>query len=173
MNIFLACGSLHEMEIAQTHAGAKATHKRKLIVRRSLGKGDSLLTCNALQKIKDKRRQEANNKLWKAKRAITLAENKAKNKLHTRGVQAHREEKAHLAYIKQQQPLGVEIPPLIWVPIQDPEKNPTPAEREALRANQSLYDAVTIAQQEWDASQSENPMDFTAIHIDQSILDDE
>src|SRR5438045_9407014 len=142
------------MEIAQAHAGAKATHKCKLIAWRSLGKGGSLLACDALQKIKDKRRQEADDKLQKAKRAITLAENKAKNKLHTRGVQAHREEKACLVYIKQQQPLGVEIPPLIWVPIRDPEKNPTHAEREPLRANQLLYDAVTIAQQECDSSQS-------------------
>ena len=55
-------------------------------------------------------------------------------------------------YIKQQQPLGIEIPPLIWVPIRDPEKGPTPAEKEALRANQSLYDAVVLAQQEWEAS---------------------
>jgi len=78
-----------------------------------------------------------------------------------------KEEKARLQYIKQhqQQALGVKINPLMWVPIRDLEKNPTPAEREALRANQSLYDAVTIVQQEWNASQSENPMDFTAIHI--------
>ena len=143
------------MEIAQAHASAKAMHKRKLIARKSLGKGGSILACDALQKIKDKRRQEANDKLQKARKAISLAENKAKHELHTR-VQARREEKARLAYIKQQQPLGIEIPPLMWVPIRDPEKNPTPAEREALHANQSLYDAVAIAQHEWNMSQSEN-----------------
>jgi hypothetical protein len=116
-NIFLARGSLHEMEVAQAYIGAKATHKRKLIARKSLGKGGSLLACDALQKIKDKQRQEAEDKLWKGKRAITLAENRAKNQLHIRGVQACKEEKARLAYIKQQQPLGVELPPSIWVPI--------------------------------------------------------
>jgi hypothetical protein len=172
-NTFLARGSLHEMEIAQARAGQIATHKRRLNARKSLGKGGSILARDALQKIKDKRRQEADDKLRKAKRATTLAENKAKTELHTRGVQARKEEKARLTYIRQQQPLGVEIPALIWVPIRDPEKNPTPAEREALRANQSLYDAVAVAQHEWEASQSENPTDFTSIPIDQSILDNE
>ena len=85
-NIFLTRGSLHEIEIAQAQAGAKATHKRKLIARRSLGKGGSLLARDTLQKIKDKRRQEADDKLRKVHRAITLAENKAKNELYTRGV---------------------------------------------------------------------------------------
>ena len=80
-NIFLARGSLHEMEIAQAHASAKAMHKRKLIARKSLGKGGSILACDALQKIKDKRRQEANDKLRKARKAISLAENKAKHEL--------------------------------------------------------------------------------------------
>ena len=58
-------------------------------------------------------------------------------------------------------------------PIRDPEENPTPAEGEALRANQSLYDAAVIAQLEWDTSRSENPTEFTTIPIDQSILDAE
>ena len=57
--------------------------------------------------------------------------------------------------------------------IRDPKKNLTPAEREALCANQSLYDAVEIVQQEWDTSQSGNSIYFIAIPIDQSILDDE
>jgi hypothetical protein len=146
-NTFLARGSLHEMEIAQAYASAKATYKHKLTARKSLGRGGSLLARDVLQRIKEKRRQEADDKLRKVNRAITLAENKAKNELHIRGVQAQREEKARLQFIKQQ-PLGIEIPPITWVPIRDPEKNPTPAEREALRANQSLYDAATIAQLE-------------------------
>jgi hypothetical protein len=173
MNIFLACGSLHKMEIAQACVNTKAIHKHKLTAQRSLGRGGSLLARNALQKIKDKRRQEADNKLQKANRAITLAENKAKVELHIRGVQAQKEERARLQFIKQQQPLGIEIPPLIWVPIWDPEKNPTPTKKEALRAHQSLYDAAAIAQLEWDKSQSENHMDFTTIPINQSILDEE
>jgi hypothetical protein len=84
------------MEIAQAHAGTNATYKHKLTARRSLGRGGSLLTYDTLQKIKEKRRQEADDKLRKVNRAITLTENKAKNELHIRGVQARREEKAHL-----------------------------------------------------------------------------
>ena len=61
----------------------------------------------------------------------------------------------------------------MWVPIRDPEKNPTPAEKEALRAHQSLYDTSAKAQLEWEKSQSENPTDLTTISINQSILDEE
>lgn len=54
----------------------------------------------------------------------------------------------------------------MWVPIRGPQKNPTAAETEALRANQSLYEALERAQQE-------DPADFTAIPIDPTVLDDE
>jgi hypothetical protein len=46
-------------------------------------------------------------------------------------------------------------------------------EKEALRANQSLYEALEHAQQEWNESRSEDPADFTAIPIDPAVLDDE
>ena len=82
-NTFLTRGSLHEIEIAQARAGQITTHKRRLNARKSLGKGGSMLACNILQKIKDKRRQEADNILRKAKRVIILTENKAKNELYT------------------------------------------------------------------------------------------
>ncbi|KAN0074286.1 hypothetical protein V8E54_008223, partial [Elaphomyces granulatus] len=150
------------------------THKRKLNARKSLGKGGSILARDALQKIKDKRRQEADDKLKRAKKAITVAENKAKNALRDRGVQARKDEKARQAFIKAISGLvGIEIPDSMWVPIRDPQKNPTAAEEEALRANQSLYEALERAQQEWNESQSEDPADFTAIPIDPTILDDE
>lgn len=61
----------------------------------------------------------------------------------------------------------------MWVPIRDPQKNPTAAETEALRANQSLYEALEHVQQEWDVSRSEDPADFTAIPIDPTVLEDE
>jgi hypothetical protein len=79
-------GSLHEMEIKQARAGQVETHKRKLEAWKSLGKGGSLLARDALQKIKDKRRKEADDVLQKAKTAITRAENKAKNELREKGI---------------------------------------------------------------------------------------
>ncbi|KAN0074998.1 hypothetical protein V8E54_007609 [Elaphomyces granulatus] len=172
--VFLMRGSLHEMEVAQARAGAIQTHKRKLNARKSLGKGGSILARDALQKIKDKRRQEADDKLKRAKKAITVAENKAKNALRDRGVQARKDEKARQAFIKANPGLvGIEIPDSMWVPIRDPQKSPTAAEEEALRANQSLYEALERAQQEWNESRSEDPADFTAIPIDPTVLDDE
>jgi len=74
------------MEVAQAREGAIATHKRKLNARRSLGKGGSILACDVFQKIKDKKRKEADDNLRKAKTAITCTENKAKSILKERGV---------------------------------------------------------------------------------------
>ena len=51
-NIFLARGSLHEMEVAQAYIGTKATHKRKLIARKSLGKGAHFLLAIHSRKSK-------------------------------------------------------------------------------------------------------------------------
>ena len=51
------------MEIKQARAGQVETHKRKLKARKSLGKGGSLLARDALQKIKDKCRKEADDVL--------------------------------------------------------------------------------------------------------------
>ena len=61
----------------------------------------------------------------------------------------------------------------MWVPIRDPQKNPTATEKEALRTNHSLYEALERAQEEWNKSRSEDPADFTAIPIDPAVLDDE
>ena len=70
-------------------------------------------------------------------------------------------------------PFGASVPSELWTLIRDPTKNPTPAEKEVLRANQLLYDAIIIAEVKWQASQSENPMDFTSTPIEFSILEDE
>lgn len=84
-NVFLIRGSLHEIEVTQARASAVESHKRKLESRKSLRKGGSLLAKDAFQKIKDKRRKEADESLKKARTAIPHAENKAKNELHKGG----------------------------------------------------------------------------------------
>jgi hypothetical protein len=75
--------------------------------------------------------------------------------------------------IQQHRVLSTPLPDNIWNPIRDPEKEPTLAEKDALRANQSLYDAVETAQKEWDRVHSENPLVFTDIPIDPAILEAE
>ena len=101
------------MEITQAQAGQKEAHKHRLTAHKSLSKGGLILAYDALQRIKVKLRKEADNKLRKVKRAITLVENKARNELYKRGVQGRRDEKARITYIKEQQVLGAEIPHLI------------------------------------------------------------
>jgi hypothetical protein len=167
-------GSLHEMEVKQARAGQIEAHKRKLIARKSLGKGGSLLASEALQKIKDKRRKEADEVLRKANTAVTRAENKQKEELRIQGVQARKDEKERRQYIQQHQALGTSIPDYMWIPIRDPQKEPTPTETEARRAaNQSLYEAVEHAQKDRDRAYSENITEFTSIPIDPAILEEE
>ena len=81
-NTFLIQGSLCKMEVAQARASAVKVHKRKLNAYKSLSKGGSLLACNALKKIKDKKKKEADEGLQMAKTAIIRAKNKAKNVLN-------------------------------------------------------------------------------------------
>jgi hypothetical protein len=171
---FLMRGSLHEMEIAQAHAGQVATHKAKLNARQSLGRGGSILAIEALHKIKVKTRKDAEEKLRKANAKITRIENKAKEDLRVLGVAARKAEKERRLFIIEHQGiLGAYIPPEKWIPIRDPQKDPTPTEREALRANQSLYDELAQVQQEYDTLQLEDPTLFTSIPIDPAILEEE
>jgi hypothetical protein len=171
---FLMRGSLHEMEITQARAGQIATHKAKLNTRQSLGKGGSILAIEALDKIKVKTRKDAEEKLRKAKAKITRVENKAKEDLRVLGVAARKAEKERLWFITQYQGiLSAHIPPEKWIPVRDPQKDPTPTKREALHANQSLYDELARVQQEYNTLQSEDPILFTNIPIDPAILAEE
>ena len=62
-----------------------------------------------------------------------------------------KDEKARVIYLRSL-PMGASVPTKLCILIRDPSKNPTPTEKEALRANRSLYDAVVIAEAEWEAS---------------------
>jgi hypothetical protein len=169
-SMFLMRGSLHKMEVGQARIGQIETHKRKLDARKSLQKGGSILASTALKRSKKKRRDAAEAELKKAQKAISITENKAKRELHERGVQARKDEKARRLLIQESQILGSFIHSDTWIPIRDPEKQPTPAETAALSASQSLYDAATIAQREWKKVQTDNPLIFSNIPIDPKIL---
>jgi hypothetical protein len=108
-NVFLMRGSLYKMKIIQARAGAVAAHKKKLNSCKSIQSRGSILADDAIDKIKKKRKKEIKNNLRRAKTAITRAENKAKNILKERGVQAQKNERARLLFI-QHQALGVHIP---------------------------------------------------------------
>jgi hypothetical protein len=87
------------MEVTQARTGAIATHKRKLNARKSLNKGGSILANDVFQKIKDKRRNKADDNLRKIKTVIIRAENKAKDILYKRGVQARKDKRARFLFI--------------------------------------------------------------------------
>jgi hypothetical protein len=85
-NVFLMRGSLHEMKIGQAHAGQVMTYNSKLNAGRSLQKRRSILASTALAKSKKKHKDAAKSVLIKAQKPIVFAENKARKKLHERGV---------------------------------------------------------------------------------------
>src|SRR5271163_2108139 len=164
-------GSLHEMEIRQARAGQIATHRAKLNARLSLQRGGSILASDALNQKKVKARKAAEEKLKKAQTTVTRAENKAKEELRVKGVAARKAEKDRLKTIQQHQALGIQLPPEIWIPIRDPQKNPTPEETEAIRiSHQPLYDTLAREHAEYNRLQSDDPTLFTEIPIDPAIL---
>ena len=60
-----------------------------------------------------------------------------------------------------------------FVPIRDPSKQPTQEEIDNLRAPLSTYEAVALAQREYEYFQQENPDLFTDVPIVESILEEE
>ena len=167
---FLMRGSLHEMEIINSRQSQIEIHKAKLNARLSLQKGGSLLGIDGLNKKMKVKREAAEDAVRKAKRRIVQHENKAKSKLHQRGIQARKDEKARLQFISSNRVLGARIPDDKWIPIRDPEKNPLPIETEALRAPQSMYDEVARLEHEWEQLQLNDPTLFTDVPIDPKIL---
>jgi len=85
-------GSLHEMEIAQARKGAIAIQREKINACKSLSKGGQLYAFEALNQMKEKRLQEADETLCKAKKALQVAENKLKNAFDDKGKQGQKEE---------------------------------------------------------------------------------
>jgi hypothetical protein len=136
-------GSLHKMEIKQAHAGQITIHKAKLNARLSFQKGGSILASDALAQKKVKARKAAEEKLKKAQTAVTCAENKAKEDLRVKGVAARKAEQDRVKTIQEHQALSVQLAPKMWIPIRNPQKNPTAKEREPICiSHQSLYDKL-------------------------------
>jgi hypothetical protein len=170
-NKWLMRGILGEMEVLHARAGQIEVQKKRAIARRSLSKGGSLLASEALQKMAEKRRKEADEVLRKANTALTRAQNKQKNELNAEGVLDRTAERERKLYIQQHQALGYEIPPLTWVPIRDRQKEPTAAEEESRQiALQSLREAVGKAERDREEAYTTNPISLTPIPIDPTIL---
>jgi hypothetical protein len=67
--------------------------------------------------------------------------------------------------------LSVQLAPKTWIPIRDPQKNPTAEETEAICiSHQSLYDKLAQEQAEYDRLQLDDATLFTNIPIDPAIL---
>jgi hypothetical protein len=76
--------------------------------------------------------------------------------------------------IQEHQALSVQLAPEMWIPIRDPQKNPTLEETEAIRiSHQSLYDKLAQEQAEFNRLQLDDPTLFTKIPIDPAILAEE
>jgi hypothetical protein len=139
------------MDMKKARASQVANHKAKLNARLSFQKGGSMLASDALIQKKVKARKAAEEKLKKAQTVVNRAENKAKEDLRVKGVAARKAEKERLKAISEHQVLGIKLPPEIWIPIHDPQKNPTLEETEAIRISlQLLYDKLAQEQVEYN-----------------------
>jgi hypothetical protein len=75
---------------------------------------------------------------------------KKKNKLKARGVQACKNKKTQRLFIQQAQANGnTFIPTNKWILIRDLEKQPTPAEIAVLKASESYYNTIKLAEEKW------------------------
>ena len=173
---YLGRGSLHELEVIQARAAAISHLKNKEHSKKSLCQGKSLTATEALEKLVSKRRQEADDALKKAKRAIQLFENKRKTELKARGIQARKDEKTRKAKLMEIAPQGNNgiIPsPVFFCPIRDPEKQPLPEEIEALTAHPDLDQVLLQAQEQHNIAYSLTLQDLLDFPIDSAILDEE
>jgi hypothetical protein len=139
-----------------------------------LSKGGSLIASNALQKIAEKRRKEADKILRKATTALTRAINKQNGNLKQEGIANRAAKRERRQYIQQHQVLRSTIPALMWIPVRDRQKEPTAAKTKDRRiALQSLREAIRKAQRDRDNAYATNPISFAPIPIDLAILQEE
>ncbi len=150
-------GSLHEMEIENRRKGAIQYHKEKLNARKSLSKGGQLYAFQGIHQKGVKRRKEADDTLKRAQKALQVAENKLKQEFNQRGIQGRKDEIIRKKVVQQLQATNQLVPESLLIPIRDCRKDPTPAERELLRPNQSLFDAVAQAEIDKDIAYTANP----------------
>ena len=87
---------------------------------------------------------------------IRIVENKAKKALKDQGIKAQKNKKVRLATIKEYI-LREELPALIWDPIINPIVNISTTNKEALKANPSLYNNLARAKAEFNRVQLEDP----------------
>jgi hypothetical protein len=100
---------------------------------------------DAIQKIKLKRKKEGEEGVRKATKAINDFERKARHTLHRAGIDARKEERGRKRLLEEYYKRGDIPDPLLLVPIRDPEKNPTLAEKEALQTPPDLLQALEEA----------------------------
>lgn len=100
-----------------------ADSKRKRTSRQSIQKGGGAATTKDLrEKIKIRDKKESREALKKAERKLLLAVNKAKNALHIKGIQAHKDEKSRKDRIKVYKAQKELPPPADLILIRDPKK---------------------------------------------------
>ena len=169
-------GALHELEALQARAQQTSHLKSKEHARKSVNSGKSLTAIEALDTILRKRKEEANNGLKKAQRAVTIDQNRRKNELHIAGVQARKDERLRLIKLRaigEGLIVGVDILPELLHPIRDPEKQPTPEDLEKLLPNPSLQEALDTAIQKKAKADNLTYNDLCDFPIDPAILDEE
>jgi hypothetical protein len=101
----------------------------------------------------------------KAEKGIKDFRTKATKALHRAGIEARRAERNRKIRLKELQKAN-EFPGPQWlIPIRDPEKSPTDAEKEALEPGPDLLQALEMAKEELNSTHHK-PIEIPGVSID-------
>lgn len=130
----------HQNQLIQ--AQLIAQNKARTKNRRSINSGRPIDIEIAYKKIKEKEQKEKDEAIRKAKKAINDDIRKSKNALYRRGIEARKAEREHKRILLELTAKEEFIPLELFIPIRDPEKNPTLADLESLQPHPSLVQAL-------------------------------
>jgi hypothetical protein len=116
---------LTSLEYSHLQAKLLAENKYKNNSRRSIYKGGGAPLINKLRiKIKERNLKEALENLWKARKKLTQAKNKARKNLLERGIQARKDNKVRLLRLERYRERDELLLLEDLAPIREPDKAP-------------------------------------------------
>jgi hypothetical protein len=130
------------MNTGQSKQSFLKKQSARLHLERSIHRGGEIKVSVAWEKKRVRDENEKIEAIRKARKRITMLVNKAKKALKDKGIAARKAEKARKLALEELQSRGEFPPTEMLIPIRDPEKNPTEAEKESLLPHPSLIQAL-------------------------------
>jgi hypothetical protein len=141
--IILARADIQYIEHTVLREQVSRQAKQRLRSRKRISAGGPLTASDARHKIETKEQKEKEDRARRAAKAIQVDRNKRRAALNAIGVVARRQEKERKDRIKALQAAGQPVPLELTIPIQDPEKDPSPKDLESFEPHPSIAQLVT------------------------------